>query len=141
MFTQKLNQMILSTVVIIFTIIITGCASEPYVEQPAPTIMINTIPSGADISVQGSYVGKSPVAIPAPPKYTGYEPIRIEAVLEGYETKNVSFGDYHPPVDEVLKKTVETDTMIYQVPAGTKTIPAYYTFRNSIDIKLYPKTK
>ena len=141
MFTQKLDRIIFFVGVILVSAIMAGCASESYVEEPAPTITINTIPSGADISVQGSYVGKSPVVITAPPKYTGYEPIRIEAVLEGYETKNVAFGDYHPPVDEVLKKTVETDTMIYQVPAGTKTIPAYYTFQKSIDIKLYPKSK
>lgn len=122
--------------------LISGCAVGPYiapVAPPTPTITINTIPSGADISTQGNYIGKSPVVITAPPGYRGNEPIRIEAILEGYEPKNVSFGDYHPPVDEVLTKMVESPSMIYKVPAGTKTIPAYYTFHNSIDIKLYPK--
>ena len=144
MFTRQLNQIIFSVGMISFCFTIFGCAvgpTGPYVASPTPTstITINTIPSGADISIQGSYIGKSPVVITAPPGYKGNEPIRIEAMLEGYEPKNVSFGDYHPPVDEVLKRTVETSSMIYSVPAGTKTIPAYYTFRNSIDIKLYPK--
>ncbi len=120
---------------------LSGCATGPRVPVPPPTIAINTIPPGADISIQGSYVGQSPVSIPAPAGYRGNEPLRIEARLDGYEPKEVAFGDYHPPVDEVLTKMVETDTMIYRVPAGTKTIPAYYTYRNSIDIKLYPKGK
>ena len=113
----------------------------PYVPQPPPAITVNTIPAGADISIQGNYIGQSPVTIPAPLGWRGNEPLKIEARLEGYEPKEVAFGDYHPPVDEVLTKLVETDTMIYRAPAGTKTIPAYYTFRNSIDIKLYPKAR
>ena len=124
---------------VLIVALISGCAVGPYVAPPTPTITINTIPSGADISIQGNYIGKSPVVITAPPGYKGNEPIKIEATLEGYEPKNISFGDYHPPVDEVLTKMVETSSMIYRVPAGTKTIPAYYTFPNSINIKLYPK--
>mgnify|MGYP001594641986 CR=1 FL=1 len=119
--------------------LISGCATGPQTPYVPPTITINTIPSGADISIQGNYIGKSPVVITAPPGYKGNEPIRIEATLEGYEPKNVPFGDYHPPVDEVLTKMVETSSMIYRVPAGTKTIPAYYTFRNEINIKLQLK--
>ena len=121
--------------------LISGCAIGPHVASvapPTPTITINTIPSGADISIQGNYIGKSPASIPAPS--TGSEPIKIEASLEGYETKNVSFGDYHPPKDEVLTRMVETYSMIYSAPVGTKTIPAYYTFGPSIDIKLQPKS-
>lgn len=135
--------------------LMSGCAVGPDIAQPPPTITINTIPSGADISIQGNYIGKSPVSIPAPSvsdtskygvgspvitKYTGTEPIKIEASLEGYETKNVSFGDYHPPTDEVLTRMVETESMIYRAPVGTKTIPAFYTFRNEINIKLQPKS-
>ena len=118
-----------------------GCAvaTGPTVAAPPPTITINTIPSGADISIQGNYIGISPVVIPAPANYTGTEPIKIETRLEGYEPKEVAFGDFHPAQDVVLKKMVESYSMIYSAPAGTKTIPAYYTYRNSIDIKLYPK--
>lgn len=79
--------------------------------------------------------------MPAPPNYTGTEPIKIEARLEGYEAKEVLFGDYHPPVDEVLTRMVESSTMIYRAPVGTKTIPAYYTYGNTVTIKLYPKGK
>lgn len=123
--------------------LISGCAVGPYVAPvatPTPTITINTIPSGADISIQGNYIGKSPAVITAPQGYRGNEPIKIEASLEGYETKNVSFGDYHPPKDEVLTRMVETWSMIYSAPVGTKTIPAYYTYTNRIDIKLYAKS-
>ncbi|MFA5321643.1 MAG: PEGA domain-containing protein [Smithella sp.] len=126
-------------VLAVLAMIIFGCATAPPKPYVPPTITINTIPSGADISIKGNYTGVSPVTIPAPANYRGNEPIKIEARLEGYEPKDVLFGDYHPPVDEVLKKMVETSTMIYAVPAGTKTIPAYYTYTNRINIKLYPK--
>ena len=141
MFARQSGRIIHAVGIAAFFFAVSGCATTttPYVPPPAPTITINTIPSGADISIQGNYIGQSPVVIPAPPKFTGSEPIRIEARLEGYEPKEVAFGDYHPPVDEVLTKLVENSFMIHRVPAGTKTIPAYYTFRNSIDIKLYPK--
>lgn len=141
MFTRPSGRVVRAIGIASLCLAMSGCATNatPYVPPPAPTITINTIPPGADISIQGSYIGQSPVVIPAPPKYTGSEPIRIEARLEGYEPKEVAFGDYHPPVDEVLTKLVENSFMIHRVPAGTKTIPAYYTYRNSIDIKLYPK--
>lgn len=123
-------------------VLLTACAVTPGVTsyQPAApaTITINTIPSGADISIQGNYVGVSPLAVPAPAGFRSAEPWRIEARLPGYEVKNLTFGDYHPPVDEVLKRVVESASMIYTAPVGTKTIPAYYTFPNRIDIKLYP---
>ncbi len=157
MFSRRLNRIILSVGVISFCFTISGCAVGPTSAElahyraagaPTPTITINTIPSGADISIKGNYVGKSPVVIPAPyddtigpqrVNYRGNEPIKIEATLEGYETKNVSFGDYHPPKDEVLTRMVESASMIYRAPVGTKTIPAYYTFHNEINIKLQPK--
>jgi hypothetical protein len=121
--------------------LISGCAVRPYVAPvapPTPTITINTIPSGADISIQGNYIGKSPLVVTAPYNYAGSEPWRIEVRLEGYEPKEVIFGDYHPPVDQVLTKP-STVFLADPIPVGTKTIPAYYTFRNSIDIKLYSK--
>jgi len=121
--------------------LINGCAVVPRVAPvapPTPTITINTIPSGADISIQGNYMGKSPLVITAPLNYAGTEPMKIEARLEGYEPKDVLFGDYHPPVDQVLTKPSNV-FLADPVPVGTKTIPAYYTYRNSIDIKLYSK--
>lgn len=121
--------------------LISGCAIGPHVASvapPTPTITINTIPSGADISIQGNYIGKSPLVVTAPSNYTGTEPWRIEVRLEGYEPKEVLFGDYHPPVANVLTKPSNV-FLADPVPVGTQTIPAYYTFRNSIDIKLYSK--
>ena len=115
--------------------LISGCATGPRTPYVPPTITINTIPSGADISIQGNYIGKSPVVIPAPPRYQGNEPIRIEAILEGYEPKNVSFGDYHP--EQSYVQTNMFDQPIRGLPAGI--IPAYYIFRNEINIKLQPK--
>lgn len=118
--------------------LISGCAVGPhaYVAPTTPTITINTIPSGADISIQGNYSGKSPVVITAPPGYRGSEPIKIEAVLEGYETKNVSFGDYHPEQRDLYRNIFGTPVPGY--PA--KITPAYYTFRNEINIRLQPKS-
>lgn len=119
--------------------LISGCAVGPYVAPvapPTPTITINTVPSGADISIQGNYMGKSPLVVQH--SGTGTEPMRIEARLEGYEPKEVLFGYYHPPVAEVLTRPSNI-FLADPIPVGTKTIPAYYTFYNSIDIKLYPK--
>ena len=121
--------------------LVSGCAIVPRVApvaSPTPTITINTVPSGADISIQGNYMGKSPLVVTAPLNYTGTEPMKIEARLEGYEPKEVLFGDYHPPVSIVLTKPSNV-FLADPVPVGTQTIPAYYTFRNSIDIKLYSK--
>lgn len=123
-------------------LLLTACAvaTDPADYQPPvqPTITINTIPNGADISIQGNYVGVSPLAVPAPDQYRSGEPWRIEVRLAGYEAKNVVMGNYHPPQDQVLTRMVESASMIYSAPVGTKTIPAYYTFPNRIDIKLYP---
>ncbi len=129
------------TIISLIVTLINGCAVRPYVAPVAPTtptITINTIPSGADISIQGNYIGKSPLVVTAPFNYTGTEPWRIEVRLEGYEPKEVLFGDYHPPVAKVLTKP-STVFLADPIPVGTQTIPAYYTFRNSIDIKLYSK--
>lgn len=126
----------------LFSTLLSGCASGPALPPPPPPVIaINTIPAGADISIRDNFIGQSPLTIPAPHNYTGTEPIKIEVRLEGYEPKEVMFGDYHPPVDQVLTKMVESDTMIYRAPAGTKTIPAYYTYGNSVTIKLYPLGK
>lgn len=114
--------------------LISGCATGPQEPYVPPTITINTIPSGADISIQGNYRGKSPVVIPAPQGYRGNEPIKIEAILEGYETKNVSFGEYHPQTSDLYRNIFDTPVPGY--PA--KITPAYYTFPNRIDIKLNP---
>jgi len=141
MLSRPFDRIISSVGMISFCFTIFGCATGPTgptVAPPTPTITINTVPSGADISIQGNYIGKSPLVITAPPNYTGNEPIKIEARLEGYETKEVSLGDYHPPTDEVLTRPSNI-FLADPIPVGTKTIPAYYTFRNSIDIKLYPK--
>ena len=79
------------------------------------------------------------MVINAPWNYTGTEPIKIEARLAGYEAKEVLFGDYHPPVAEVLTRPSNV-FLGDPIPVGTKTIPAYYTYSNSVLIKLYPKT-
>lgn len=109
-------------------------------QQPqAPAVItINTIPAGADISIQDNYVGVSPLSVPAPPGLRSAEPWRIEARLPGYEVKHVKLGTYNPPVDQVLTRVVESYSMIYTAPVGTKTIAAYYTLPPRIDIKLFP---
>jgi len=117
------------------TALISGCAVGPDVQPPTPTITINTIPGGADISIQGNYVGQSPLTIPAPHGYRGHEPIKIEAVLENYEPKTVLFGEYHPEKSELYRNMFDTPVTGY--PA--KITPAYYTFGQSVNIKLYPK--
>ncbi len=140
MIIYQLNRISFSVVMNLFCLTMFGCAVGPYITTPAsvPTITINTVPNGADISIQGNYVGISPLAVTAPANYTGMEPMKIEARLEGYESKEVLFGDYHPPVAEVLTRPSNI-FLADPIPVGTKTIPAYYTFRNSITIKLYPK--
>lgn len=120
---------------ILFCFTMFGCATRPYVAPLPQTITINTIPTGADISIQGNYVGKSPLVINAPPGYRGNEPINIEAQLAGYEPKTVAFGDYHPQESDVQKNIF--DQPIRGLPA--KITPAYYTFRSGINIKLNPK--
>jgi len=140
MFIRQLNQMAISVGLILFCCSMLGCAMGPYVTAVAPitpTITIDTVPSGADISIQGNYIGKSPIVVNAPANYVGTEPMRIEARLENYEPKEVLFGDYHPPTDEVLTRPSNI-FLADPLPVTTKTIPAYYTFRNSITIKLYP---
>lgn len=132
-------------------LILAGCASQTYV-PPEPSYMtINTIPQGADLSINGSYVGVSPLQMLAPtllredpnnsPKvhtylYNGTQPMVIEANLAGYTTKSVSIGVYQPPQDIVLTRMVETWSMIYRAPVGTKTLPAYYLYPATVDIKL-----
>jgi len=117
-----------------------GCAVNPalQVAPVTPTIAINTVPSGADISIQGNYIGQSPLAVTAPPNYVGSEPLKIEAALAGYEPKEVLFGDFHPATDEILTRPSNV-FLGDPIPVGTKTNPAFYTFRNAITIKLYPK--
>jgi hypothetical protein len=120
-------------------LIVSGCATGSYVPPPPATVTVNTMPSGADISIDENYIGKSPVVVNISQNRRGDAPMKIEASLDGFETKNVTFGDYHPPEDEVLTKIVETASTIQRVFAGTKTIPAYYTFREGINIKLNPR--
>ena len=122
-----------------FCFTIFGCATDPRPPYVPPKITINTIPSGADISIQGSYIGKSPIAISIPGGTWGRgergysdSPIQIEAQLTGYETKTVSFGEFHAPEDKVIQP-------IFSYSATTKTEPGYYTFSNQITIKLSPK--
>ena len=121
-----------------FCFTIFGCAIGPRTPYVPPKITINTIPSGADISIQGSYIGKSPIAISMPGDTgggsdRGYSdsPIQIEAQLTGYETKTVSFGEFHAPEEKVIQP-------IFSYSAITKTKPGYYTFMNQITIKLSP---
>jgi tetratricopeptide (TPR) repeat protein len=142
MLTRPVNQIIFSAGMVSFCFSLLGCAvgpSGPFVAPTPPTITINTVPSGADISVWGNYVGQSPVAVIAPVNYAGSEPMKIEAVLEGYEPKEVSFGDFHPALQEVLTRPSNV-FLADPIPVTTKTNPAYYTFRNAITLKLYPKS-
>lgn len=104
-----------------------------------------TIPPGADVSVQGNYVGSSPVSIPMPVAAVdmgGYcqdvrgradHPLQIEAQMVGYETKTVPFGDFHAPKDKVVQ-----DVLSWNMT--TKTEAGYFTFPTQITIKLLPKT-
>jgi len=141
MVARRFDQKAFSMGIALSCFALVGCAvgpSAPLVAPPPPTIMIQTIPSGADISVWGNYVGKSPLAVTAPWNYTGPEPMKIEAVLEGYEPKEVSFGDFHPATDEILTRPSNV-FLADPIPVGTKTNPAYYTFRNAITLKLHSK--
>lgn len=120
-----------------------GCATVP--PGPPPTITINTIPSGADISIQGNYVGVSPISIPMPVAridrgdyYQNVigradQPLQIEAQMSKYETKIVNFGEFHAPKDKVVK-----DPLSWNL--ATKTEAGYYTFPTQITIKLVPKS-
>ena len=143
MFTRKLNRIIFSVGMISFCFTISGCATGPYVAAPPPTIEINTIPNGADISIQGNYIGVSPVAIPMPSvmlenEYRRWtevgradQPLQIQAQLKGYETKDVSFGVFHAPKERVIQP-------VFSYSAIIKTTPGYYTFPDRITIKLAP---
>lgn len=128
-----------------FCFTISGCATDLNRRLAVPlTITITTIPAGADISVQGNYIGESPVTIPMPVpadmlwqerlegRGRADQPLQIQAQLKGYETKDVTFGDYHAPKDQVIQP-------IFSYSAVTKTTPGYYTFSNQITIKLSPK--
>ncbi len=146
------NTIGLSNVILGFALVLlVGCSSQPYVPPTPYYITINTIPQGADLSINGSYMGVSPLQLIAPellredpndsPKqrryaYNGTQPLEIEASLTGYATKVVSIGIYQPPQDIVLTRMVETWSMIYRAPVGTKTLPAYYQYPAKIDIKL-----
>jgi hypothetical protein len=162
MFTRKLNRIIFSVGIISFCFTISGCATGPQVAQPIPTITINTIPSGADISVQGNYIGVSPVTIPMPSvplrdlgqtaadsvprsnrhfdKTTwqqiaynmSFQPLQIQAHLNGYETKDITFGNFHAPMNKVVQP-------LFSYSAVTATTQGYYTFLDQITIKLSPK--
>jgi len=128
----------------VLSLLLSGCAAGPQTAYVPPTLTISTIPAGADISVQGNYVGASPVVIPMPAasleneyrRWTEYgradQPLLIQAQLAGYETKDVTFGDYHAPVDAVVQP-------LFSYSAVTKTTPGFYTFNNQITIKLSPK--
>ncbi len=141
-YTVKLPGRRMSVLALVIPVLIAGCAVGPdggSVQPQAPAVItINTIPAGADISIQDNYVGVSPLSVPAPPGFRSAEPWRIEARLPGHEVKHVNLGTYNPPVDQVLTRVVESYSMIYNAPVGTKTIAAYYTLPSRIDIKLYP---
>jgi PEGA domain-containing protein len=143
--TTKQDHKISYCCLILLSILMYGCATSPTV---IPVITINTIPDGADISVQGNYIGKSPTAFPRPDEkvsfyeesgrseYGSYQPLEIEAQLTGYETKKVSLGIFHPSIDKIIQP-------VFSSSAVVKTIPGYYTFPlpNQITIKLYPLQK
>ena len=128
---------------ILLPLLIYGCATGPQVPYTPPTFTIITIPTGADISIHGDYVGVSPVSIPMPSvtlendyrrwvvEGRANAPLQIEAQLKGYETKNVSYGVFHAAEDEVERSIV--------YGSASKTKPGYYTFSNQITIKLSPK--
>lgn len=162
MFTRKLNRIIFSVGMISFCFTIFGCATGPDVARTPPTLTINTIPPGADISMQGNYIGVSPVTIPMPavpvsdlgkaaadsvPHHNrrfdkttrqwiayniSFQPLQIQAQLKGYETKDVTFGDYHAPKSMVVQP-------LFSYGAVTTTTQGYYTFLDQITIKLSPK--
>jgi len=127
-----------------FALVLSGCAVNPGVPSAAPTITISTIPAGADISVGGNYIGQSPIAVPMPAsrvdkgayyavEYRADAPMQIEAQLKGYDSKSVSFGTFHAPVDEVQRSAFYTST--------TTTKPGYYTFNSGLTIMLSSQAK
>jgi hypothetical protein len=131
MSTQKFGRSAVSFVLCLFSLTVFGCVTVP----PAPTsqpVTIQTIPNGADISIQGNYIGKSPLVHTSPA--IANEPMKIEAVLKGYETKTVSFGDFHPEISSIRQDLFGNP--LRGVPADIT--PAYYTFRNAITILLQP---
>jgi len=78
-----------------------GCKTTPKAASTPAMIEINTTPSGADIYVEGKFLGKSPVSIQAPKDYRGKESIKIEARLEGYENKIFLLGEYYPEMAKI----------------------------------------
>ena len=142
---KTIQNRTLWTFLALVTVQLAGCAVGPQTPYAPPTITINTIPAGADISVQGNYVGQSPVSIPMPSarvdmgayyktEYRADQPLQIQAQLAGYETKEVTFGTYHAPQDQIVQP-------VFSSSAVTKTTPGYYTFENQITIKLAPAAK
>ena len=131
------------TSLVFLSLLLPGCATGPQKPYVPPTITINTIPAGADISVQGNYIGPSPIAIPMPSarvdkgayykvEFRADQPLQIQAQLKGYEPKDVTFGIYHAPEDKIVQP-------VFSYSAVTKTTPGYYTFSDQITIKLIPK--
>ncbi|MDI1318663.1 MAG: PEGA domain-containing protein [bacterium] len=119
-----------------------GCAAGPAVPQKVPATTINTIPQGADISVNGNYIGKSPVEFPMPVQVVDYgaynrretradQPMVIEAQMAGYETKTINFGEFHNPEQKVIQP-------VFSSSAVVKTAGGYYTFGWQVTMKLAP---
>ncbi|QOX79426.1 PEGA domain-containing protein [Trichlorobacter lovleyi] len=132
---------------IILSILLCSCATSPKTAINTSVITIHTIPEGADISLQGDYIGKSPINAPKPSEkidpdpggatryvYGSYQQLEIEAQLVGYETKKVFVGTYHPPQDKIRQP-------VFSSSAVVKTVPGYYTFPNQVTIKLSPLQK
>src|SRR5690606_2602673 len=74
---SQLRRLTLRVFGLAIPLLLTACAAtDPADDQPPvqPTITINTIPSGADVSIQGNYVGVSPLAVNAPSDYRSNEP-------------------------------------------------------------------
>lgn len=143
MFTRKLNRIIFSVGMISFCFTIFGCATGPDVARTPPTLTINTIPPGADISVQGNYVGTSPIAIPMPVARLDMgayyknevgrvdQPLQIQAQLAGYQTKDVALGEFHAGQSQIVQP-------LFSASAVNKTTPGYYTLPSHVTIKLAP---
>jgi hypothetical protein len=134
----------LGLIVALSALLLTSCATGPQTPYKAPTIAINTIPSGADISINGNYRGTSPLEIPMPAsridkgayyamEYRADQPLQIEAQLAGFQSKTVAFGVFHASEDKVIQP-------VFSASAVTKTTPGYYTFEKQITIKLAPAT-
>ena len=148
MFTRQLNRIIFQTGMISFCFTIFGCATGSRRAYVPPTITINTIPAGADISVQGNFIGTSPIAIPMPiansaaGSFRGSEqyndavgkvdqPLLIQAQLAGYQTKDVALGEFHAGQSEIVQP-------IFSASAVNKTTPGYYKLPSMVTIKLAP---